>query len=153
MSSYFKQTFHKAWNLYSQMLIQYPITTKGLTCGVCVTTSDAFTQHKQFISKKSQSDNPEEEHSHSHLRSVKLFIYGTVLLGPSLHYWFRALDRILPSMIVNSANNQTITLPFRKIPFLNKYIAQSASNDLKNFRPMLKFLDIWIGYKNFQKIN
>jgi len=78
-----------AWHKYAQCLVEHPVKTKGLTCGVLSVAGDAFYQHRMSLKN-------EQEYRHSFLRSGKIFVYGTVLLGPLLHFWFRALDRIVP---------------------------------------------------------
>ncbi|KAL9645990.1 hypothetical protein ABK040_000430 [Willaertia magna] len=93
--------FNSSWEFYSYSLIHYPLTTKGLTCGILTVSGDFFTQHKQTL-QKTQNNNLQEiqqqqlKHSHSFSRSLKLFLYGTFLLGPSLHYWFKYLDKLFP---------------------------------------------------------
>nr|CAG4717640.1 unnamed protein product [Naegleria fowleri] len=97
-------TFSRAaWQFYTEMLQQHPVKTKGLTCGFCTVIGDFFTQDRlrtkfQHLMPENTSDaDNNKTSSHSFSRSIKLFLYGTLLLGPSLHYWFRTLDKLLPS--------------------------------------------------------
>lgn len=82
--------FSSLFTRYSQLLIEHPIKTKAITCGVITAASDCITQHML-------SRNLPSEHQHfSYIRSFKMFSYGLLALGPILHNWFRIVEYCLP---------------------------------------------------------
>ncbi|EFC43867.1 predicted protein [Naegleria gruberi] len=119
----FHNVFSKGWSLYSQNLIKRPLITKGLTAATCYTVSDAFIQHANYLQNNSTEKG---QYQHDYSRSVKSFIYGVCVLGPTLHYWFRALDKIVPNVKGNSLPLPKIHIDKVPSPFFRK----STNNQL-----------------------
>ncbi|KAL9655204.1 hypothetical protein ABK040_008979 [Willaertia magna] len=79
----FKRLIHG----YSQLLLEHPVKTKSITCGIITSLGDAITQN--IVNKTSSSDN------HSLIRSCKMFAYGC-FLGPIIHNWLKLLEFVFP---------------------------------------------------------
>ena len=91
---------------YSELLIEHPVKTKSVTAGVITALGDGLTQHIMISNqnKKADTESPNAKHEHhSMVRSLKMFAYGTIFIGPILHNWFRILDHVMPMTPENTA--------------------------------------------------
>lgn len=75
---------------YSELLVSHPLTTKSISSGIIASLGDAVTQ--QMLHTNTNAN----ERNHSLIRSLKMFAYGTFVLGPILHNWFRFMDHVIP---------------------------------------------------------
>ncbi|KAJ4962941.1 hypothetical protein NE237_022880 [Protea cynaroides] len=67
--------------------LQYrPVITKSITAAVIYTAADVTSQ--TITMTASESFDP--------IRTLRMAAYGMVIVGPSLHYWFNFVSKVLP---------------------------------------------------------
>uniref|UniRef100_A0A7C8Z4S4 Uncharacterized protein n=1 Tax=Opuntia streptacantha TaxID=393608 RepID=A0A7C8Z4S4_OPUST len=71
---------------YLGMVKSRPIVTKSVTCSLIYIAADLTSQAIGLPSTE----------SYDLVRTLRMAGYGMVILGPSLHYWFNLVSRILP---------------------------------------------------------
>ncbi|KAJ7560318.1 hypothetical protein O6H91_04G124100 [Diphasiastrum complanatum] len=82
----------RSW--YMGMLHKHPLLTKSLTASTIYTTADAASQAiSKFHSHSSDGEGSSQWDLH---RISRMAAFGFFLSGPSLHFWFNFLSRILP---------------------------------------------------------
>ncbi|KAF0980280.1 hypothetical protein FDP41_013494 [Naegleria fowleri] len=91
---------------YSELLIEHPVKTKSISCGVITCLGDAITQNLIVHNSSSKNDATQ----HSLIRSLKMFAYGTIVLGPILHNWFRIMEHAFPFQATMTAKERAHTV-------------------------------------------
>ncbi|CDO97259.1 unnamed protein product [Coffea canephora] len=71
---------------YLGMVKSRPIITKSITCAFIYTAADLSSQ-----TIVRQSSEP-----YDLVRTLRMAGYGMIILGPSLHFWFNFVSRVLP---------------------------------------------------------
>ncbi|XP_057964367.1 uncharacterized protein LOC131155332 [Malania oleifera] len=71
---------------YLGMVKARPVLTKSITCSLIYTAADLSSQTIALPSSQ----------SYDFLRTLRMAGYGLIILGPSLHYWFNFVSKILP---------------------------------------------------------
>ena len=80
-----KLTDNPVWSKYCVSLAQRPLLTKSITSGVIMGAGDALCQ-SYFTSK------------FDYERFAKYSFLGSVLVGPSTHFWYGFLSRRIPGL-------------------------------------------------------
>ncbi|KAK1317414.1 hypothetical protein QJS10_CPA05g01286 [Acorus calamus] len=71
---------------YLGMIESRPVLTKGITAGLIFIAADVSSQ---IITNRSL-------HSYDPVRTMRMAGYGLLISGPSLHFWFNFVSKILP---------------------------------------------------------
>lgn len=77
-----------AWDAYKNLLKAHPLVTKSATAAVLAGVSDAITQRVEPL-------NEGELRKHDFVRTAHIVMTGFVWSGPSAHYWYQSLERIV----------------------------------------------------------
>lgn len=84
---------------YNDVLIKYPLLTKCVTSGVMYASGDVLAQYTENYTKQSQDGKCKEEPFRlNKKRTALFFVFGTIISGPSYHYWFNYLNE-LPALM------------------------------------------------------
>ena len=94
---------------YSELLVSHPLLTKSISSGIIATLGDAITQ--QML----HTNHNTNERNHSFIRSIKMFAYGSLVLGPVLHNWFRFMDHVIPMPAILTTRQKTKTVLTRVV--------------------------------------
>ncbi|KAG2391833.1 hypothetical protein C9374_013318 [Naegleria lovaniensis] len=100
---------------YSELLIEHPVKTKSISCGIITCLGDAITQNMIAKSSKNNSHHDNTTQQHSLVRSLKMFAYGTIVLGPILHNWFRIMEHAFPLQATMNAQERARTVVKRVV--------------------------------------
>mmetsp|Transcript_2799 Transcript_2799/g.5407 ORF Transcript_2799/g.5407 Transcript_2799/m.5407 type:complete len:194 (+) Transcript_2799:249-830(+) len=76
---------------YDAALRAWPLVTKSLSAGMVTMAGDALAQ--KVMEKREKLDV---------VRNARFLLIGTVLTGPSLHFWYGGLAKMLPGVSVAS---------------------------------------------------
>lgn len=126
----FIKTLSIPFSYYDKILARYPLVTKSVTSGVLFGAGDYVAQKAIFYSNDSVNRHFQLNYS----RILVFCLFGTVVAGPSFHYWLNFLDT-LPSRISSSASRFS-----RRFKFLS-YDQQSQNPKFAKFRErMLQIL-------------
>ncbi|XP_024387945.1 uncharacterized protein [Physcomitrium patens] len=71
-------------NWYTKVLIEHPIKTKAITLGILNCVGDIFTQ--LYVEKSGGLD---------YRRVASMTTFGLFIVGPTLHYWYSFLNRVV----------------------------------------------------------
>ena len=90
-SSSSSSSSHSVWKTYCDLLESNPLPTKLITSGVISFSGDLLSQ--TLFSQEAFDIS----------RCIRYTTAGTLLVGPTLHYWYRYLNRVIPgtSLVVN----------------------------------------------------
>lgn len=99
---------------YLGMVKSRPILTKSITCSLIYIAADLTSQTISL-----PSSDP-----YDFVRTLRMAGYGMVVLGPSLHYWFNFMSKILPgrdllTTVKKMALGQTVYGPFMTVVFFS----------------------------------
>ncbi|TNV76040.1 hypothetical protein FGO68_gene10566 [Halteria grandinella] len=142
-------TSRHMFKAYNYLLTKHPLVTKSVTCGVISFFGDAVGQLIEIKTMKSQDGILDFK------RMSTFFLYGSLILGPTLHSWYaRILPRLVPQVggfaaLKKMLIDQAIvppTLIFVFYSFFNFVEGKSAThtkNELRN-----KYLEtLMLNYK------
>ena len=92
--------FSKIGDMYSNLLIKYPVRTKAVTSGLISASADIICQ-KYFSENNKEFD---------YKRFGKFTFLGFAFIGPVLHYWYGFLEVLpFPSVIASSNVLKTVS--------------------------------------------
>lgn len=86
--------FSKYWNKYLELLETKPISTKAITSGCISFTADVLCQ--RIDQENHVSKNDKISFQWDKLRTFKFSLLGLCFIGPTLHFWYTNLFRMLP---------------------------------------------------------
>ncbi|GJQ13026.1 hypothetical protein GpartN1_g4817.t1 [Galdieria partita] len=98
---------------YRQLLMDKPVMTKSVTCGVLSLAGDVAAQYlEQRYSKKDSKKVIQMDVG----RTMRFTSFGLLIFGPCAHYWYQLLDRLFPkattrSLISKVLADQTLFTP------------------------------------------
>uniref|UniRef100_A0A1J3F8U1 PXMP2/4 family protein 4 n=2 Tax=Noccaea caerulescens TaxID=107243 RepID=A0A1J3F8U1_NOCCA len=131
---------------YLGMVKSRPVFTKGVTSSLIYIAADLSSQ---TIAKNSWE-------SYDLVRTARMAGYGLVVLGPTLHYWFNFMSRLLPKQDLittfkKMAMGQIIYGPIMMVIFfsLNAFLQGEGASDIlarlkRDFLPaMLNCVMYW----------
>lgn len=95
------------WARYLRALDTRPLVTKALTSGSIMFASDVLSQGIEQV----QRDGRVDIGQFSLYRSATRGLMGMVVFGPSMHYWYRGLDRVFRSAVGKVVADQTVYAP------------------------------------------
>ncbi|XP_052191377.1 uncharacterized protein LOC127800668 [Diospyros lotus] len=72
---------------YLAMVKSRPILTKSATCALIYTAADF----------SSQTITQPSSEPYDYVRTLRMAGYGLIILGPSLHFWFNFMSKVLPN--------------------------------------------------------
>ncbi|KAG2385977.1 hypothetical protein C9374_003126 [Naegleria lovaniensis] len=147
---------------YLNMLETRPILTKSVSSSILVGLGDVLTQtlehdHHKHPSSSSNTTTSTTSFTLDYVRTLKMASFGIVLIGPTLHLWYKFLDRFVAKKYpvgyilsktertLNAARqmfvDQTIFAPFALFQFL----AYMGTIEGKSFDSILEKMkqDMW----------
>jgi hypothetical protein len=95
-----KEFFMRPLLWYNDVLIRYPLLTKSVTSGFMYAGGDVLAQYTETYVKNRGKTNPEELETTiiDKKRVLRFFLFGTIISGPAMHYWFNYLNE-LPALM------------------------------------------------------
>lgn len=114
-----KRSYSAAW--YEEKLKTHPIIVKSITSAVIAATGDLFAQG---IIEPAKLGRSPEGHWWDPSRTARFLFLGSILVGPTLHFWFGFLARRYPSistatLLKRVATDQFVFAPF----FVSTFVA------------------------------
>jgi len=85
------KVFRNMDHFYARALNVHPLRTKSITAGILFFGGDIFCQIFEKPKNKSW-----KEFSFDLYRALRMTIFGTVVLGPAGHFWYKFLDTKFP---------------------------------------------------------
>ncbi|KAF8377627.1 hypothetical protein HHK36_031009 [Tetracentron sinense] len=109
---------------YLGMINSRPLLTKSITSALIYTAADLSSQ---TITKPSSE-------SFDSIRTLRMAGYGMLILGPSLHFWFNFVSKVLPKRDILTTfkkiiMGQTTYGPFMTVVFLSLNAGLQGEND------------------------
>ncbi|KAM7474734.1 hypothetical protein LguiB_021977 [Lonicera macranthoides] len=83
---------------YLGMIKSRPILTKSITSALIYTAADL----------SSQTLSRQASESYDLVRTLRMAGYGMIILGPSLHFWFNFVSKVLPKRDLNATLKKII---------------------------------------------
>jgi hypothetical protein len=95
-----KELFMRPLLWYNDVLIRYPLLTKSVTSGFMYAGGDVIAQYTETYVKNRGKTNPDELETTKidKKRVLRFFLFGTIISGPAMHYWFNYLNE-LPALM------------------------------------------------------
>ncbi|GJD11587.1 Peroxisomal membrane protein 2 [Galdieria sulphuraria] len=98
---------------YHQLLMDKPVMTKSVTCGILSFAGDVAAQ---YIEQKYSNRNSSIIIHLDMQRTLRFTSFGLLIFGPCAHYWYRLLDHWFPkattrSLISKVLVDQTLFTP------------------------------------------
>lgn len=111
---------------YLGMVKSRPIVTKSVTCSLIYIAADLTSQAIALPSFE----------TYDFVRTLRMAGYGMVILGPSLHFWFNLVGRILPgrdllTTVKKMALGQTVFGPIMTVLFFSMNAALQGEDALE----------------------
>eukprot|EP00871_Galdieria_phlegrea_P003519 jgi/Galph1/4168/GphlegSOOS_G2846.1 len=114
LDAFFSMNFIRHWmSGYHRLLIEKPVQTKSITCGILSFVGDVCAQS---IEQKYHNDDHGRPIHIDIFRTLRFTSFGMLIFGPCAHYWYQGLDRIFPkptttSLVGKVVMDQTIFTP------------------------------------------
>ncbi|KAF5951822.1 hypothetical protein HYC85_009766 [Camellia sinensis] len=108
---------------YLGMVKSRPILTKSITCAFIYTAADFSSQ--TIVEPSSEP--------YDFLRTLRMAGYGMIILGPSLHFWFNFMSKVLPkrdftTTLKKIVMGQTLYGPIMTVVFFSVNAALQGEN-------------------------
>ncbi|KAK9697145.1 hypothetical protein RND81_08G017900 [Saponaria officinalis] len=112
---------------YLGMINSHPVVTKSLTCSLIYVAADLTSQTIALPSSE----------PYDYIRTSRMAGYGLTILGPTLHYWFNFMSKILPgrdllTTVKKMALGQSVYGPIMTVIFfsLNAALQGEHANEI-----------------------
>jgi len=87
------------WRGYTRCLDTNPLITKSITSGTLVALGDTISQYIAINKDSTKQFDP--------MRTLKMSSLGFIYYGPSLHYWYKILERFVPGTSIAKVTAKT----------------------------------------------
>ena len=94
-----KEHVRSMWESFAELLVEHPIKTNAVTSGVLCAAGDGLAQAFEW---RLEVTSPEKD-SYNYLRTARMAVFGTLIGGPVLAMWYRALHAFGETISVSYA--------------------------------------------------
>jgi len=129
---------------YHRLLVDKPVITKSVTCGILSFTGDIIAQtieHKYSMNNNNNNSQLNTWRILSRIdmgRTLRFTSFGFLIFGPSAHYWYRFLDKLFPKPTTQS--------------LLSKVLADQTLFTPVAIVSVFSYISLLEGHSSFEKV-
>jgi len=95
------KVFKAFWEFYANRLVSHPLLTQACTAGSLFGAGDGICQTIERTQERRKNKGKEQQQvavtPWDWLRILRMATVGFVVVGPACHYWYKVLDKYIPS--------------------------------------------------------